>query len=113
VPHGNIRPVERDRNGAAEINTKSYGLYSCSYLLTYLRVYVMASASVLLCGGAFGQVLPGRAITGLKANFPTDTSWTTYSIHRVSNNVPRLACLYNFDTRERILIFLTEMLPIK
>jgi len=27
-------------------------------------------------------------------------------------NVPPLAC-YNFDTRERILIFLAEMLPIK
>jgi len=27
-------------------------------------------------------------------------------------NVPPLAC-YNFDTRERILIFLAEMLPTK
>jgi len=33
-------------------------------------------------------------------------------MHRVSKNVPPLAC-YNFDTREWILIFLAEMLPIK
>jgi len=38
-------------------------------------------------------------------------SFTT--IHRVSKNVPPLAC-YNFDTREWILIFfLEEMLPMK
>jgi len=36
-----------------------------------------------------------------------------YSIvHCVSKNVPPLV-RYNFDTREHILIFLAEMLPIK
>jgi len=34
------------------------------------------------------------------------------SLYRVSKKRPTLAC-YNFDTRERILIFLAEMLPIK
>jgi len=33
-------------------------------------------------------------------------------LHRVSKNVPPLAC-NNFAIRERILIFLAEMLPIK
>jgi len=33
-------------------------------------------------------------------------------IHRVSKNVPPLAC-YNFDAHEWILIFLAEMLLIK
>jgi len=33
-------------------------------------------------------------------------------LHRVSKNVAPLAC-YNFDTRERILVLLTEMLLIK
>jgi len=37
-------------------------------------------------------------------------NWIT--LHRVSKNVPPLAC-YNFDAREWILIFLAEMLPIK
>jgi len=35
-----------------------------------------------------------------------------YHLHRVSKNVPLLACC-NFDTRERILISLVEMLRIK
>jgi len=34
-------------------------------------------------------------------------SCTISGIHRVSKNVPSLAC-YNFDTRERILIFLVK-----
>ena len=34
------------------------------------------------------------------------------NIHCVSKNVPPLV-RYNFDTRERILIFLVEMLSIK
>ena len=33
-------------------------------------------------------------------------------LHRVSKNVPSLAC-YKFDTCERILIFLAEMLAVK
>ena len=33
-------------------------------------------------------------------------------VHRVSKNVPPMA-RYNFDTREQILIFLAEMLPMK
>jgi len=33
-------------------------------------------------------------------------------VHCVSKNVPPLDC-YNYDTRECILIFLAEMLPIK
>jgi len=33
-------------------------------------------------------------------------------LHCVSRNVPPLVC-YNFDTRERILVFLAEMLSIK
>jgi len=37
---------------------------------------------------------------------------TVHIVHRVSKNVSPLAC-YNFDTREWILIFLAEMLPIK
>jgi len=34
-------------------------------------------------------------------------SCTISGIHRVSKNVPSLAC-YNFDTHERILIFLVK-----
>jgi len=43
---------------------------------------------------------------------PWFISWFRRYIHRVSKNVPPLAC-YNFDICERILIFLADMLPIK
>jgi len=34
------------------------------------------------------------------------------NVHRVSKNVPPLAC-YNFDAHEWILIYFGRMLPIK
>jgi len=45
-----------------------------------------------------------------EARLPQRDRATLYTVSQ--KNVPPLAC-YNFDTREWILIFLPEMLPIK
>jgi len=42
-------------------------------------------------------------------NYGIPSLLNSWNIHRVSKNVPPLAC-YNFDTRERSLIFLAEIL---
>jgi len=67
--------------------------------------------------GVWGESLPGPQWGTYISHTPRQVPQKLVILlqiilHRVSKNVPPLAC-YNFDTHERILIFLAQMLLIK
>jgi len=68
--------------------------------------------AVELCSNKILKFLTGVPANGRCPVFINGRKIVVVVVHRVSKNVPPLAC-YNFDAHELILIFLAEMLPIK
>ena len=82
--------------------------------LTHTHIVCISQCSTYIA--LFIYFIPSVYIPEITNKTQTTIRYMHYStacrIHRVSKNVPLLAC-YNFDAHEWILIFLAEMLPIK